>query len=220
VSLGEVERRALNAAMDRYAEGDDAAFAQVYDLIVPCLMAYCRRRLRNEARAEDAVQQTLMNIVRARSVYVSGSNLIPWAFAIARGVLIDMGRRERNDVLHKPMECDEANLARLLQDVVAPEDLASTRQLAQHVNELLASLPDGQQQAFELMRLDGLSSDVTAEILGTTSNAVRLRVQRVSDALREAVQRFRDGRSFKTSGVRSTQAAREGRRDDPEAGHG
>ena len=38
-------RDALTGAMDRHADGDAAAFAEVYDLLAPRLLAYLTRRL-------------------------------------------------------------------------------------------------------------------------------------------------------------------------------
>src|SRR5206468_10799297 len=82
----------LNDAMDRYAEGDNAAFPLLYDLLAPRLHAYARRRM-DVASAEDLVQQALLRIHCARASYLRGSNVVPWAFAITRRLMIDSFRR-------------------------------------------------------------------------------------------------------------------------------
>src|SRR5438105_9007550 len=94
-------RDKLDAAMDRYARGEDAAFVEVYDHLAPRLQAYLMRQTRDAARAEDCMQQTMLQIHRARGRFLPGARVLPWAFAIARRLLIDMHRRTGREVLAK-----------------------------------------------------------------------------------------------------------------------
>jgi len=75
--------------MARYAAGDDTAFPELYRLLAPRLHAFLGRRLRNPSQAEDVLQQTFLQIHAARSRFSPGSEVMPWAFAIARRLLID-----------------------------------------------------------------------------------------------------------------------------------
>src|SRR6478735_49383 len=61
-----VDPRAADLAMERYAAGDDAAFAQVYDEVAPRLMRHLRRHVACRAVVEDLVQQTFLQMHRAR----------------------------------------------------------------------------------------------------------------------------------------------------------
>jgi RNA polymerase sigma-70 factor (ECF subfamily) len=182
--LGDGERRALNAAMDRYAEGDDAAFAEVYDLLAPRLLVYFNRQLGDPARAEDVVQQTLLQMHAARRNYATGSDVMPWAFAIGRNVLIDLRRRTRKEVLFETARDDAAALDEKVDRASVPDDLAASREIADMVRAELDRLPPGQRAAYDLVRTEGLSVAETAQILGTTPTAVKLRVHRVYELLR------------------------------------
>src|SRR5258708_12316377 len=84
--------------MDRYANGDDGAFGDLYDLLAPRLYGYLVRQTRNTARAEDLVQQTFLQMHCARGRFVPGADVVPWAFAIARRLLIDGVRRSGREV--------------------------------------------------------------------------------------------------------------------------
>ncbi len=75
------------SAMDRYAQGDDAAFSELYDALAPRLYGYLLRQTRNNARAEDLTQQTFLQMHCARGRFVRGADVVPWAFAIARRLL-------------------------------------------------------------------------------------------------------------------------------------
>ena len=63
--------------MDRYAQGDSAAFGIVYDLLAPRLFAFLIRQTRSRAAAEDLVQQTFLQIHCARASYIGGADVTP-----------------------------------------------------------------------------------------------------------------------------------------------
>src|SRR5437870_3136108 len=63
---------ALDAAMDRYARGEDSAFEEVYDGLAPRLQSFLLRYTSDRARAEDVVQQTMLQIHRARGRFTLG----------------------------------------------------------------------------------------------------------------------------------------------------
>jgi RNA polymerase sigma-70 factor, ECF subfamily len=173
---------ALDAAMDRYAHGDDTAFVEVYDGLTPRLQSFLARYTRDRARAEDVVQQTMLQIHRARGRFLPGGQVVPWAFAIARRLLIDQHRRGGREVL-SPTGDD--NLTELLAAVDAPaDDVAIAKEVAARLAEELARLPENQRVAFELIKQDGLSVAEAAQVLGTTVAAVKLRAHRAYEAMR------------------------------------
>lgn len=168
--------------MERYAAGDDAAFGDVYDAVAPRLYAYLRRRTRDESRAEDLVQRSLLHMHRARGSFLAGSAVLPWAFAIARRLLIDELRRDRRDVLFgAEMVIEDLDVA---QGGFGAESDVEARQLARIIHAELGRLPETQRAAFELMRFDGLSHAEAAQALGVTVSAVKLRAHRAYAALR------------------------------------
>ena len=173
--------------MDRYADGDAAAFGEVYDLVAPRLHAFFLRQTRDPGRAEDLVQQTLLQMHCARQNFVRGSDVMPWAFAIGRRLLIDSRRRRKKEVLFDSAEDDAAALDLRVERDSIPENLAVTRQMAAQVETELARLPASHRSAYVLVRQEGLSVAEAAEVLGTTATAVKLRAHRVYEALREAL---------------------------------
>jgi RNA polymerase sigma-70 factor (ECF subfamily) len=170
--------------MDRHADGDPAAFGEVYDLLAPRLHAFFLRQTGDRSRAEDLVQQTLMQMHAARRNYARGSEVFPWAFAIGRNVLIDAGRRTRREVLFRSTE-ENADAADAQVDrASAPDELAEVEQSVLRVRQAIERLPENQRAAYDLVRSDGVSIAETAEVLGTTPGAVKLSVHRVYKALR------------------------------------
>lgn len=173
---------ALDAAMGRYARGEDAAFGEVYDGLAPRLQSFLQRYTRDRARAEDVVQQTMLQIHRARGRFIPGAQVVPWAFAIARRLLIDMHRRGGREVL---APTDDDTLTQLMAALDAPaDDVAIAKEVALRLSAELSRLPENQRVAFELIKQDGLSVAEAAQVLGTTVAAVKLRAHRAYEAMR------------------------------------
>ncbi len=176
--------------MERYAAGDDGAFGELYDCLAPRLHHYLLRQTRDPSRADDLVQQTLLQIHRARGRFIPGADVMPWAFAIARRLLIDGIRRRKHEVLVASAE--DAGATPLLATEAAADEMVQAQQLATRFQSALALLPETQRVAFELVKQEGLSVAEAAQILGTTVSAVKLRAHRAYEALRivlgEAIQ--------------------------------
>lgn len=171
-----------DAAMDRYARGDRAAFAEVYDSVAPRVLAYLRRQTRDPQRAEDLLQQTMLQMHRGCSNFTSGSPVLPWAFAIARRLLIDEHRREKRNVLSMAIDVAAETIAGGVPSV--PDGFVFAKELARLFQRVLEELPVSQRDAFELVRIDGLSPAEAAKVLGITESAAKFRAYRAYLALR------------------------------------
>ena len=173
---------AANAAMDRYATGDDAAFGAVYDELSPRLFGFLMRKTNDAALAEDLLQQTFLQMHCARETYRTGMDVVPWAFAIARRLAIDSFRKRRRTVVADPSEAEEALVSEL-----SPDGALRTKRAAMTIHETLEALPESQRTAFELLKIVGLTLAQTAEAVGESIGAVKLRAHRAYEALREAL---------------------------------
>jgi RNA polymerase sigma-70 factor (ECF subfamily) len=182
-------------AMERYACGDEAAFADIYDELAPRLHRFALRWTRSQSAAEDTVQQTLLQIHAARHRFVPGSAVIPWAYAIARRLLIDLGRRGVREELraHDVRDPEEPAAA------PSPEETLHWRRVEADARRDFALLPTGWREAFELVKFEGLSVAETAEVLGITRAMVKIRAHRATAALREAVTRRLRGAPQRTT---------------------
>lgn len=174
-----------NRAMDRYASGDDSAFAELYDIVAPRLYGFLLKQLRNQALAEDCLQQALLQLHAARGRYVHGSPVLPWVFAIARRVAIDKQRRGSTE---RRIVRDDDEIHEIAAPHGDPHGAAHAGQLAERMLCALEKLPDSLREPYLLVREGGLSMREAAMTLGITEVAARLRVSRATRALREALQ--------------------------------
>src|SRR5687768_2273256 len=90
-----MDESGLNAAMDRYACGDAAAFTVVHRGLYPRLCAFLLRLSGSPTIAEDLAQETFLRMHRARANFARGGAVLPWAYAIARNVHLDHVRAAR-----------------------------------------------------------------------------------------------------------------------------
>jgi RNA polymerase sigma-70 factor, ECF subfamily len=169
--------------MARYVAGDDRAFTELHDLLAPTLHAFLLRRTRDQTRAEDLLQHVFLKMHTARRQFWPDAEVTPWAFAIARRLLIDCFRKRARERLMDAE--DELRLACRPAAGSPLEELIAHRRLVHRVGQELANLPESHRVAFELVWLRGLTLDEAAQTLGTTTNAVRLRMHRAYQALRE-----------------------------------
>jgi len=175
-------RSAASDAMDRYASGDNAAFAQLYDALAPRLLGYLCRLTGDRRAAEDLLQQTFLQMHEARARFARGADVTPWAMAIARRLFLDGFRRakaRRTDLTDATtLESSAADPA------PSPEAWASARETQVAVDAALAEMVPQQREAFRLVKEEGLSIAEAAAVLGTTRAAVKLRAHRAYDRLR------------------------------------
>ena len=178
---------ALDAAMDRYARGDDAAFADVHRHGASRLRGFLLRLCGNDALSDDLAQEALLRVHRARGSFEPGAAALPWIFAIARNVFLD---HTRQAYVKRTTTVGEGKLP----DREAPPDAQGDealagKEMAGIVRETLAALPALQREAFVLLRFEGMSVAEAAEVLGATEGAVKVRAFRAYEALREALGR-------------------------------
>jgi RNA polymerase sigma-70 factor (ECF subfamily) len=176
----EVRERA-DRAMDRYAEGDASAFADLYDALAPSLCGFAMNLARHRAAAEDILQQTFLQLHRTRDRWVRGAAVFPYAYAIARHFFVDSTRRRKHEQLGDAGS-DSAEEVGSTEPGV--DDTLDTRRRLTQQLQRIQHLPEKLRLAFQLVVLEGLSVTETAEILGITTVNVKVRVHRAREALR------------------------------------
>jgi RNA polymerase sigma-70 factor (ECF subfamily) len=178
----------LGDLMDRYANGDDAVFDELYDLIAPRLFRFCLRLTMRAAEAEDCFQETFLKLHRARGTYASGSSALHWAFAIARSVYLTRlryWRRRPEELGHHEdaLECDTSVPA----DPTSPEDQITAMHMLETVTLELNKMSEKNRMAYVLLKEEYLSAKEAAALLGTSTEVVKQRAHRAYEQLRAAL---------------------------------
>ena len=184
-----VETRPVDAIMDRYARGDDAALDDLYRLCAPRVRGFLARLCANLSLADDLTQDAFLRIHSARGTFVAGAPALPWIFAIARNSYLDHLRREQVRRAHRATTALLATEQRFDMPDNGGDRAAIARQMLGVVQQALMSLPVRQREAFVLIRFEGLSLVEAALVLGATQAAVKILVHRAYVVVRTALDK-------------------------------
>jgi RNA polymerase sigma-70 factor (ECF subfamily) len=191
----DAEARPIDALMDRYARGDDAALDDLYRLCASRVRGFLARLCANQSLADDLTQDAFLRIHSARGTFVAGAPALPWMFAIARNSYVDHLRREEVRRAHRTTTAVLATANAFEPPADGGDRAAIARQMLGVVQQALMTLPVRQREAFVLIRFEGLSLAEAALVLGATQAAVKILVHRAYVVVRAAMdEQDPDGR--------------------------
>jgi RNA polymerase sigma factor (sigma-70 family) len=163
----------------RVAEGDDRAFATLYQRYHQRLFRYCISILRDEPDAHDALQSTFERALTALRREQRNAPLRPWLFRIAHNEAITVLRRRPSDQPPAYVGVLTASSA---------EHVAGEREELASLIADLAQLPERPRSALVMRELEGLSHEDIAIALDTTVAAARQAIFEARRALAEAAE--------------------------------
>lgn len=166
--------------MSAYVAGDATAFRRLFERHAPLLLRVARAASMSEADGRDLVQQTFLQLHRARFDFHQGDRLRPWLFTIAHNLKRDhLRRRARWRLTELDMEAHAEEGAR-----GAGELLEGARD-AQRVRGALEQISPEQRQVISLHWFAGASFPEVAAALGVTVSTAKVRAHRGYNRLRE-----------------------------------
>ena len=166
--------------LGRVAEGDEAAFAELYDRFARPVYTLCVRALGDRGRAEDATQEAFASIWRAaRTFDRSRGSAAAWIFTVARNAATDTARRR------VPLPVDSA--PERADPSPAPDEQAVTSADAFRLHAAVGTLSEREREVIELAYFSGLSQSEIAERLSTPLGTVKTRTR---SALRRLAARL------------------------------
>lgn len=177
----------LSGLMEAYQGGDLAAFEELYGALAPQLLRYLTGLARDRTRAEDLLQDTFMQLHRARATYHPGRPVRPWAYAIARNVFLMHARAASRRGRHEAVADDE------LPDVPVPAEMESFAD-RDAVRRAVAQLPPERREPLLLHHVLGLSFREVGAVLGITEGAAKVKAHRAMVTLREILGEAGGGR--------------------------
>ena len=161
----------------RRAAVDANALAALYQRYVARVYRFLRVRCSSRDEAADLTQQVFLKMAEALPRYRErGAPFAAWLFRIARNAAIDRARRQRT----VPWDS--------LTQAAAPDDVEAwvlDRETRARVGALLAGLPSDERELLSLRFAAGLSSREIAAVVGGSEAAVKKRLTRTIQRLKE-----------------------------------
>lgn len=184
--------RAL-AIKDNMAAAQKRNITQVINDYSKRLRGFIRKRVRNEADAEDILQDVFYQFIGNTEPI---EQLTSWLFAVTRNKIIDKQRKHKPDLIEDVYATDDEeslNWSELFFDSNDNPETDYLRTLFWEVlNEALDELPEEQKQVFILNELEGVPFKIIAEQTGETVNTLISRKRYAVLHLRERLQVLRD----------------------------
>ena len=142
------------------------------------LRAFIRRRVSNEADAEDLLQDVFYEAVVAYRLAEPVRRWSAWMFRVARNRIVDLFRKRRLEPSGSdPVAVSEEGEELLLADVLPSPDAGPAEEYArgvllQALEDALDELPDEQREVFIAHELEGASFKEIAERTGVKLNTL------------------------------------------------
>jgi RNA polymerase sigma-70 factor (ECF subfamily) len=149
------------------------------------LYRVARSIVRNEAEAEDVMQQAYVNAYTHLDQYADRARFSTWLTRIAvHEALGRLRRRRRVREVDVSSETEETGVT-LTSAEPSPEQQALTGELRRLLEGAVDALPSTSRSAFVLREVEGLSTAEAAECLGVSEDVVKTRLHRARRLLRK-----------------------------------
>lgn len=185
------------ALLERAKQGDPAALAQVVAAHQDRVYNVALRMCGNVEDAEETLQETFLNALRALPRFEGRSQFSTWLYRIASNACLT--RRRRGATQPATLSMDEPGEDDGEGDFTpqffidwshAPEDELLTAELQAVMAEAITQLPPNLRIVFIWRDLEGLSTEETAEVLGLSEGTVKVRLHRARLKLRELLSSY------------------------------
>jgi RNA polymerase sigma-70 factor (ECF subfamily) len=171
-------------------KGDEAAFEHVVRAYGGRLLAVARRIVGTEEDARDVVQDAFLNAFKSLDRFEGNAKLSTWLHRIVvNAALMKLRTRKR-----KPEQSIETLLPAYLDDGHYEERFKSWEEPADKlmeraenreiVRKQIDALPESYRTVLVLRDIEGLDTEETANVLGLSVNATKIRLHRARQALR------------------------------------
>ena len=158
----------------RVADGDQDAFARLYDMLSPRAFGLILRVLVDRSQSEEVLQEVFLEIWQSAARFAPNKGQgRSWVLTIAHRRAVDRVRSAQastdRDVRAGFRDMDVAH------DGVAEE--VELRIEGQRVSEALATLPDPQREAITLAYFGGYSQSEIAALVGAPLGTIKTRMR-------------------------------------------
>jgi len=148
------------------------------------LYSYAMVLTRNQAEAQDLVQETYLRAMQAKEKPIPGSNIKGWMFTILRNIWLNQLRKVRNAPQMVEIEGENGAADEVVEPSENARDLYIRRVEAERVRAAIEELPVKFREIILLREYEDLSYQEIAVVLGCSIGTVMSRLARARTRLR------------------------------------
>lgn len=168
-------------------EGDPRAQRKLFEMYAPKMMGVCLRYMKDQAQAEDVLQDGFVKVFTKLDKYTGGGSLEGWVRRIMVNTALDQLRKttkfsanvSMDDVNYKVESSDTDALSSLME-----EDLLN----------IIQEMPNGYKAVFNMFAIEGYSHKEISKELGVSENTSKSQYSRAKAYLRTKLEELKIGR--------------------------
>jgi RNA polymerase sigma-70 factor, ECF subfamily len=168
-------------------DGETEKLGVLFDRYQTPLFNFYTKMTQDRALSEDLVQDVFLRILRYRQTYRPGTPFRTWMYQIARNARIDQVRKVKPE-------------AAFTSEPASPppgSDPAQQKQESALLQRALMQLPEDKREILILSRFQELRYEEIAGLLGCEVGAIKVRVHRALQQLRENFRQLERGGTAK-----------------------
>lgn len=173
----------IDDLLARARKDDREALEAVLAKVAPSIHRFAVGMCKNADDADDVLQDTLINVAHHLGDFEGRSSLSSWVFALTRSACT----RRRRGLKNRPPVSDD-KLANEPDVARSPEAQVADRELAAVLSNALNGLSDDHREVVLLRDVEGLSAPEAASSLGISVDALKSRLHRAREALRDSLR--------------------------------
>jgi RNA polymerase sigma-70 factor (ECF subfamily) len=177
------------ALLARIRAGDKAACAECIEQHSPEVYRLALRLMRNEAEAEEIVQETFLSAFKGIDQFDGRASLRTWLYRIAYNTALMRHRRAEPEQVSVDEASDTEEGAVVPQALFdwccLPEPELDRAEVRAELENAIRAMPEKLRAVFVMRELEELSTEATAEALGVSEEVVKTRLRRGRMWLRE-----------------------------------
>lgn len=164
----------------RIKYGEKDAYEELFERYAPKIYHFSLSYLKNDADAEELVQDVFLKIWEKREILDGAQNVKAYIFKIAINTIYDFIRRKNIErAFNDFAQINFNKSSNSTWDTVIFEEMQTT------LNELVALMPEQRRRVFYLSKRKGLTNDEIAQKLDLSKRTVENQLYRAISFLKE-----------------------------------
>jgi RNA polymerase sigma-70 factor (ECF subfamily) len=170
---------------ERLKASDRRAFSALFQEMNEALLRYAWRITKEEAAAQDVVQDAFLKLWQARAGLDQNRSVRGLLYTMTRNQALNHNRALSQENVSLDTMIDVGIEGEVLQDTEM--DAAA---LEENLRRWVSGMPERRREAFELSRFEGLNHEEIAEIMGLSPSTVNRHIVMALQTLREKLHTF------------------------------
>jgi RNA polymerase sigma-70 factor (ECF subfamily) len=182
------------STVQRVLEGDFDAFETLVEKYQARIYRHLRKMVKDDPCAEDLLQETFLNAYRGLKGFSGESSFSTWLFRIAtNNALMFLRKRRPESVQYDDEIGDHANpfyMTASPEFVSTPLEILLSEEGRRQLEEAIEGLPVLYRSVLVLKDVEGFSLEEVSQIMDTSIPAVKSRLHRARNAVRESLVEY------------------------------